>query len=223
MSYYPPYSSERARVGLSGDLLSKVFGLLAFSLVFAVLGGLVGARYAKDWILPLFLVELGLIFAVHWARNKEGWNLALLYAFTFVSGMTIGPLIAVYFGAGLGYIVVEAVAITGVMTASLAAYALTTKRDLSGMGPYLFMGVLGLVVASIIGMFVGGGLFSALIGWAGAVIFSLLLVYDVQRARSAEDTMGNAVVITLGIYLDIINLFLSILRILSYLQGGSRD
>ena len=85
------------------------------------------------------------------------------------------------------------------------------------------MGVLGLVVASIIGMFVGGGLFSALIGWAGAVIFSLLLVYDVQRARSAEDTMGNAVVITLGIYLDIINLFVSILRILSYLQGGSRD
>ena len=222
MSYYPPYSSERARVGLSSDLLSKVFGLLAFSLVFAVLGGLVGARYAKDWILPLFLVELGLIFAVHWARNKEGWNLALLYAFTFVSGMTLGPLIAAYVGAGLGVIVVQAVVITGVMTAGLAAYAITTRRDFSGMAPYLFMGLLGLIVASILGIFVGGGLFSALIGWAGALLFSLYLIYDVQRTKYAEDTMGNAVVIALSIYLDIINLFLSILRILTSLQGDDR-
>jgi FtsH-binding integral membrane protein len=222
VSYFP---SERTQVRgrLSSGLLGKVFGLLAFSLAFAVVGGWVGAQLGPGWILPLVLVEIGLIIGVHVARNKEGLNLALLYGFTFVSGMTLGPIIAAYTGAGLGILVLEAVLITGVMTAGLGAYALTTKRDLSGLGPYLFMGVLGLVVASIIGIFVGGGLFSALLGFAGAVVFSLLLVYDVQRAKYAEDTMGNAVVLTLGIYLDIINLFLSILRILSYLQGGSRD
>jgi FtsH-binding integral membrane protein len=83
------------------------------------------------------------------------------------------------------------------------------------------MGLLGLFVALIIGLFVGG-IFQALIGFAGALIFSGLLIVDVQRAKSAQDTMGNAVVITLGIYLDIVNLFLYILRILSYFQGGSR-
>jgi FtsH-binding integral membrane protein len=222
VSYFP---SERTQVRgrLSSGLLGKVFGLLAFSLAFAAVGGWVGAQLSPAWILPLVLVEIGLIVGVHVARNKEGLNLLLLYAFTFVSGMTLGPIIASYAGAGLGVLVVEAVVITGVMTAGLGAYALTTKRDFSGLGPYLFMGVLGLVVAGIIGIFVGGGLFSAMLGFAGAVVFSLLLVYDVQRAKYAEDTMGNAVVLTLGIYLDIINLFLSILRILTWLQGGGRD
>lgn len=222
MSYFP---SERTQVRgrLSSGLLGKVFGLLAFSLAFAVVGGWVGAQLGAGWILPLFLVEIGLIVGVNVARNKEGLNLLLLYAFAFVSGMTLGPIIAAYAGAGLGVLVAEAVLITGVMTAGLAVYALTTRRDFTGLGPYLFMGVLGLVVAGFIGIFVGGGLFSAMIGFAGAVVFSLLLVYDVQRAKYAADTMGNAVVLTLGIYLDIINLFLSILRILSYLQGGSRN
>ena len=221
MSYYPQTRTQTGR--LSSGLLSKVFGMLAFSLAFAVVGGAVGAQLGPGWILPLVLVEIGLIIAVNVAKDKEGWNLGLLYAFTFVSGMTLGPIIAAYVGSGLGVIVLEAVAITAVMTVGLAAYALTTQRDFSGIAPYLFMGVLGLVVASLIGIFVGGGLFQALIGWAGAIIFSLLLIYDVQRAKSAQDTMGNAVVLTLGIYLDVINLFLSILRILSYLQGGSRN
>ena len=219
MSYYP---SVRTRTALSGGLLGKVFGLVAFSLVFAAIGGLVGARYAQGWILPLVLLELGLIVAVNVLRNKEGWNLALLYAFTFVSGMTLGPLIAVYAGAGLGYIVVEAAVITGAMTAALGGYALTTRRDFSGLAPYLFVGLIGLIVAGVVNIFVGGGLMSFVIGWVGAGLFSLMLVFDVQRAKSAEDTMGNAVVITLSIYLDIINLFMSILRILSYLQGGDR-
>ncbi len=220
MSYLP---RERARVGaLSGGLLAKVFGLLAFSLAFAVLGGAVGARYAQGWLLPLVLLEFGLLIGVMVARDHARWNLPLLYAFTFVSGMTVGPLIALYVGAGLGVLVVQALLITAVMTAGLSAYALTTRRDFSGLAPYLFIALLGLVVAGIIGVFVGGTLLHALLGWAGAVIFSLLLVWDVQRARSADDTMGNAVAITLGVYLDIVNLFLAILRILTYLSGSSR-
>ncbi len=221
MSYLP---RERARAGaLSGGLLGKVFGLLAFSLAFAVLGGAVGARYAQGWLLPLILLEFGLLLGVMVARDNARWNLPLLYAFTFVSGMTLGPLIALYVGAGLGVLVVQALLVTAVMTAGLSAYALTSRRDFSGLAPYLFIALLGLIVASVIGLFIGGTLWHALIGWAGAVIFSLLLMWDVQRARSAEDTMGNAVAITLGIYLDILNLFLAILRILTYLTGSSRN
>jgi FtsH-binding integral membrane protein len=219
MSYYP---SARTRAGqLSSGLLSKVFGLLSFSLAFAAVGGAAGWRLNPGWILPLMLVEIGLIIGVNVAREKEGLNLLLLYGFTFVSGLTLGPILAAYTNAGLGGIVLEAAAVTAVMTVGLSAYALTTKRDFSGLAPYLFMGLLGLFVALIIGLFVGG-IFQALIGFAGALIFSGLLIVDVQRAKSAQDTMGNAVVITLGIYLDIVNLFLYILRILSYFQGGSR-
>lgn len=221
MQYYP---REQAQTGVrSSGLLSKVFGLLAFSMVFSAVGGVIGYHFARGMILPLIILEIGLLIGLYVGRNKEGLNLALLYGFTFVSGMTLGPVVWAYNAAGLGVIVVEALVVTGAMTVGLSAYALTTKRDLSGMAPYLTMGLIGLIVASLVGIFVGGGLFSGLIGFAGAALFSLFLVYDVQRARSAEDTMGNAVMITVGIYLNIINLFLSLLRLLSYLQGGSRD
>ena len=109
--------------------------------------------------------------------------------------------------------------ITAAMTVGLSAYALTTKRDLSGLQPYLFMALLGLIVASLVNIFVGGTVIYTILSWGGAMLFSVLLIFDVNRARYATDTMGNAVVLTLGIYLDIVNLFLFVLRIL---QGGGR-
>ncbi len=224
MSYQEqPERIRRASFGtvsgeLAGTLLGKVFALLAFSFAFAAVGGVIGAALGPGWMLPLLLLEFGLIFAVQGLRNREGINLVLLYAFAFVSGMTLGPIIMAYVGAGLGGVVLQAGMTTGVMTVGLSAYALTTKRDLSGLGPYLFMGLLGLVGAMILNIFVGGTMLSGLISWIGAGLFSVLLVFEVNRTRYVEDTMGNAVVITLAIYLDIINLFLFLLRIF----GGSR-
>ena len=216
MSYFP---REQARTGsLSSGLLGKVFGLLAFTLAFAALGGVVGAAIGPAVIWPAFIAEIVLVWTAGKWREREGLNLVLLYAVAVLSGMTIGPLIVAYVSNGLGAIVLQAGAITGVMTAGLSVYALTTKRDFSGLAPYLFIGILGLVVASIIGVFIGGTMLSLIIGWVGAVLFSLALIYQVQQAKSAEDTMGNAVIIALGIYLNIVNLFLSILRILT----GSR-
>lgn len=220
MSSLPPARAERAAFGtatgeLASGLLAKVFGLLAFSLATSALGGLLGSRLSPSWFLPLVLVEFGLIFAVQRLREREGWNVALLYTFTFVSGMTLGPLIGAYVSAGLGLVVLQAAAVTGVMTVGLSVYALATKRDLSGLQPYLFMGVLGLIVASIANIWIGGTALYAALSWGGAMLFSVLLVFDVNRTRRTADTMGNAVVITMGIYLDIVNLFLFILRIFS--------
>jgi FtsH-binding integral membrane protein len=224
MTQFPSERSARARFGtvtgeLSTGLLGKVFGLLAFSMVFAAAGGVVGYRLDPVWIMPMFLVELGLIFAVQGLREREGVNFVLLYAFAFVSGVTLGPILAAYVGAGLGTVVLEAAAVTGAMTVGLSAYALTTKRSLLGLQPFLFMALLGLIVAMLVNIFVGGTVMYTMLSWGGALLFSLLLVVDVQRAKYAPDTMGNAVVLTLGIYLDIVNLFLFVLRIL---QGGAR-
>src|SRR5262249_51797656 len=160
-----------------------IFGLLAFSLAFATVGGAVGYNLSSGWIMPLFLVEIGLIFAVQGLREREGLNLFLLYAFAFVSGITVGPIVAAYVHAGLGVAVLEAAAVTGVMTVGLSAYALTTKRNLAGLQPYLFAGLLGLFAAMIVNIFVGGGVMYALLGWVGALLFSALLVFNVNRAR----------------------------------------
>jgi FtsH-binding integral membrane protein len=223
MSSMPPERLQRAAFGtttgeLASGLLAKVFGLLAFSFAASGVGGLVGYRLSPSWFLPLVFVEFGLIFAVQRMREREGWNVALLYTFTFVSGMTLGPIIAAYAGAGLGLVVLQAAGITAAMTVGLSFYALGTKRDLSGLQTYVFLGLLGLIVASVANIWVGGSALYALLSWGGALLFSVLLVFDVNRTRRTADTMGNAVVIALGIYLDIVNLFLFILRILS----GSR-
>lgn len=211
--------SERARFGtttgeLSSGLLGKVFGLLAFCFAFAAAGGVVGAQLDSRWLLPLFVAQLGLTFAVQALREKDGINLVLLYGATFVSGMIIGPIVMSYVNAGFGTAVFQAAAITGIMTVGLSAYALTTKRDLTGIRPFLFIALLGLLAAMIANIWVGGTVLYTLLSWGGAMLFSVLLIVDVNRTRYAADTMGNAVIITLSIYLDIVNLFLFVLRIL---------
>jgi modulator of FtsH protease len=199
---------------LGGSLQAKVFGLLTFAFAFAAAGGYVAWQLELRTFWPVFIAQMALVFVVGAVREKDGLNLLALYATTFVNGLLLGQIIQSYANAGLGGLVLQAAGITGVMTVGLSAYALTTKRDLSGLQPMLFIAVLGLVAAAIANIWVGGTLLSAIIGWAGALIFSLYLVYDVNRTRYVEDTMGNAVLLTLGIYLNIINLFLSILRIL---------
>ena len=220
MSYFP---SEQARsgerAGISNALFGKVLGLLAFSIAFAAVGGFVGAQLGRGWLLPFFITQIALIFAVQGLRDRQGINFVLLYAFAFVSGATLGPIIESYVNAGLGTAVLQAAAVTGAMTVGLGAYGMLTKRNLMALQPFLMIGVLGLFVAMIMNIFVGGSVMYGIISWAGAMLFSVLLVVDVNRAKYAEDTMGNAVVIALSIYLDIVNLFLFILRIFG---GGGR-
>lgn len=225
MTSFPSEQAEQAPARevarLSAGLLGKIMGLLAFSLVFATVGGVVGAQLDRGWLLPLIIVEFGLIFAIQALREREGVNFVLLYAFAFVSGATIGPIVASYAEAGAGTAILQAAATTGVMTAGLSAYALTTKRDLRAIRPLLMIALAGLLVAMLVSLFTGGAYFRGAISWGGALIFSGLLLIDVNRARSMPDTMGNAVVLTLGIYLDIVNLFLFLLRIFGG-SGGRR-
>ncbi|MGH2628467.1 MAG: Bax inhibitor-1 family protein, partial [Anaerolineales bacterium] len=82
------------------------------------------------------------------------------------------------------------------------------------LAPFMLVALIGLIVASIVNIWIGGSTLYAIVSWAGGIIFSVLLVIDVQRAKHMPDTMGNAVVIALGVYLDVVNLFLFVLRIL---------
>ena len=112
---------------------------------------------------------------------------------------------------------------TALITTGLSVYGLTTRRDFSGLGSKLFFAMLASIAASIVGMFFGGSLLQVAIGLGGAVIFSLYILYEVQQARYAEDTLPNAIMIAVGLYLSIFNLFLSLLRILGIFGASSDD
>ena len=218
-----PYGIEGVQ---EGSLISKVMGLLASSFLFAFIGTLVGMfvlhlNYGGGyWVVAIggFIVLLILNFNI----NTPGLNLFLLYLFTLLEGIALAPLIALYLGAGAGYILAEAFFLTTVSSLALAVYAWITKRNFNRLGGILFMGVILLIVASLISIFFHSTFFVLLISVLGVGIFSAYVLYYVQMAKNLADTMPNAIGLTVSLFITVLNLFLFILRILSILQGGNR-
>ncbi len=213
----------------SSSLIGKVMGLLAFSFLFATIGTVVGVfvvfAHATS-ATPFFVVSIAglvVLFALNFLIQKPGINLFLLYLFTFLEGMSLAPLIS-YYLVNAGNILAEAFLLTTLTAFGLAMYSWTTKRDFSRLGDYLFFGVLLLLLASILGIFLGPvfqtGPLGLLISVVGVAIFSGYVLYYVQRAKYMADTLPNAIGLTVSLFITLINLFLYILRILSILQGG---
>lgn len=209
----------------ASSLISKVMGLLAFSFLFAFLGTFVGLAihltYNGYWVVAIggFVV----LFILNFAINTSGLNLFLLYLFTFLEGMALAPLVALYLAVGYGNILGEAFLITAVTSFGLAAYAWTTKRDFSGIGSKLFMGLIVLLLASLLSIFLHWSLLIFLICAGGIILFGLYLIFYVQRAKYMADTLPNAVGLTVSIFIAVLNLFIYILYILTILQGGRRN
>jgi modulator of FtsH protease len=103
---------------------------------------------------------------------------------------------------------------------AMASLATVIKRDLSGMGKFLFVGVIGLLVASVINAFVGSTTGMLVISTLSIMIFSAFMLYDVRRIIDGGET--NYITATLALYLDIVNVFQSLLAMLGIL-GGERD
>jgi FtsH-binding integral membrane protein len=225
----PPYEGYGALPGGATyqSLLSKVLTLLSFSLVAAGFGLFAGLQLLDAgvgaFLLPAIILEFIVLIAVMITSRKlphaATLNMSLLYLFTFISGMTISTIIAAFTAAGKVNAIYEALALTGVLTVGLGTFAWTTKRNLSFLGPILFIGLLVVVVASIFSIFFSTGPLSFIIALVSVGLFSGFIVYDIQRIKFTENTMSAAILLTISIYLDILNLFLSLLR----LFGSSDD
>ena len=209
----------------ASSLITKVMGLLAFSFLFAFIGTFVGIAihltYNTYWIVAI--AGLVVLIALNFAINKSGLNIFLLYLFTFLEGLALAPIVSLYLAANMGNILGEAFLITAVTSFGLAAYAWTTKRDFSGLGSKLFLGLILLLVASLVSIFFHSTFFIFLICVAGVGLFSAYLLFYVQRAKYMADTLPNAIGLTVSIFITVLNLFIYILEILTILQGGRRN
>lgn len=213
----------------ASGLIGKVMGLLAFSFLFASVGTFVGiytiTTLTSYWIVAIagFVVLIALNFLI----QRQGINLILLYLFTFLEGMSLGPLIGYYLSSSSTTLILgEAFLITALTSLTLAVYAWTTKRDFTHLADYLFFGLILLLVVSLVGLLFGGlfhsSLFGLIISGIGVAIFSGYVLVYVQRAKYMADTMPNAIGLTVSLFITVLNLFLYILEILSILQGGNR-
>ncbi len=212
------WGKNPAGVGVDSNVavyLKQVYALLAASLIVAVAAGYVGMSlpFAREHPIILLVMLFGALFLAMKVQNT-----ATLFLFTGISGLSLGPVIALYVGAGMSGIVGQAAFMTGAAFTGLSFYALTTKKDLSMMGGMLFAGLIVLVVGGLLNLFFHSTAVSFALAAGGSVIFSGFILYETQQLRAQPWAVAPPVA-ALSMYLNIVNLFMSLLRLLGILGG----
>ena len=162
----------------------------------------------------------GFMFAIEKTKNSAA-GVPVLLGFTFFMGLMMSGLISAVLGFRNGpQLIITAFGGTAGVFFVMASLATVIKRDLSGMAQWLFIGVIGLMVASIINAFVGSTVGMMVISTLAIIIFSAFMLFDIRRVVDGGET--NYITATLAIYLDIINVFQNLLALLG-IFGGERD
>ena len=214
------YSSRTQPIARrSGALLGQVLGLLAFSMLFTAAGALIGPRLGGA-ALPISALGsiVTLLVLIYARRLGAAVRLGLFYLFSTLEGLLLGVVLHEFYAAGLGNVVVLAAGTTAGLVLALGTYGWTTRRDLSGMGGYLFTGLVGVLIASVIGIFVSAPIFHLAIAGVTAILFAGYILYDVQQVQHAKED-ADPILLAIDLYLDVLNLFLAILRILAYVMS----
>jgi uncharacterized protein len=169
----------------------------------------------------LVIAQFGLVIALSAAVNKlsAGVAGALFLLYSALTGATLSVVLLAYTGAS----VAAAFAVTAGTFLAMSVFATVTKRDLSGWSTFLFMGLIGIVIASLVNIFLKSSMMQWVLSAAGVVVFTGLTAYDTQRLRRMAVAGAGVAALpvngALALYLDFINLFLSILNVF----GGRRD
>lgn len=212
---------ERNRV------LRNTYWLLALSMVPTVLGAWLGvetglSKVLSGWVglIVILVGGFGFIYAIQKTKNSAA-GVPILLGFTFFMGLMLSSLIAAVLGFknGSSFVMTAFGGTAGVFFV-MASVASVIKRDLSGMGKWLFVGAIVMVVGGIINVFVGSSVGMMVISMMGIAIFSAYMLYDIKQIIDGGET--NYISATLALYLDIINVFQSLLALLG-LMGGEKD
>ncbi|TAK90939.1 MAG: Bax inhibitor-1/YccA family protein [Burkholderiaceae bacterium] len=216
-------ASQRNRV------LRNTYWLLALALIPMGLGGLIGTQLSFDFlrsspilgVLGMMAVIYGLMFAVQANRNS-GVGAALLLVFTGALGVMLGPLLqfALHLSNG-GTLIAYAAVGTAVIFFTMAAIGTTTKRDLTGLGKFLTVGAVVLIVAMIANIFLHMPVLQLVIASLFMLFSALVILWQMNAIVTGGET--NYISATLTLVVQIYNLFVSLLQILIALAGGSRD
>ncbi len=218
------FGSQEEAGHVIGDInafVKTTYSYFAASLVAGTAGAYAGMQAAatiKSFYWPLVILEIALIIGLHFVRNKPGINAIVLFAFTFISGLTLTPLLSniLNLPSGAG-IITNAFLMTSVAFGGLTMFAMNTKKDFTMMGKMLFIALIVMIVAGVINIFLGSPILQLMLAGAGALLFSFFILYDTQNIiKGAYDSPVSAAA---SLYLDFLNLFVSLLQILGIFGG----
>lgn len=203
-----------------GVIMQRTLNWFVISLLIASIGAGIGNELSPETYLPLLVTEIILLIAAFIVRANKSipkvWGYPILIAFAFVSGLTIGPTLTHYFAIGAGSAVLMAFSATTVSFIAFAIIGSKVKKDLQAMGKILLIGLIVLIVVTLFGLFVPltSGM-TTIISGAGALIFSLYIVFDFNQMMKRSISLDDVPILALNLYLDFINLFLYLLRLIA--------
>lgn len=229
-SYIKNMSQEQV-VAAQNEYLSKVYAwMIGGLLTTAITAWLFTVNqwytfFAGNMIWVLFIAQIGLVLGLSAMIEKISSQVAtlLFFAYSLITGIFFSVILLAFTSVEI----YTTFFITTSMFAALSIFGYVTKKDLSGLGRFAFMGLIGVLVAIMVNIFLQSSMLSFVVNIIGVIVFSALTAYDTQKLKEmyvlqyqgSEIAAKGAIIGALALYLDFINLFLFILR----LVGGGRD
>jgi FtsH-binding integral membrane protein len=215
------------------SLMLKVYNWMGFGLFLSAISSFFVLTnrslyiFAARNMMLLGIAEIALVLGFSFMLNKIKSSTALLIflGYSLLNGLTIGVILGMYTGTSVASTFIA----TASMFGAMSVYGYVTKRDLTKMGNFLFMGIIGIFVASLINIFLKSSALSWTVSFLGVIIFVGLTAFDTQKIKNLmisqyiagdkESMKKVAIIGALTLYLDFINMFLFLLRFM----GSSRD
>lgn len=173
------------------------------------------AAVYKTWLVwPIILAPLALSLAMTFMIDKlsAGALRMMFFAFSGLMGLSLGVFFLAYTSASI----FQAGVITAAMFGAMSLYGYTTKRDLTSMGSFLFMGLIGIIIAGLVNLFLASSMLMFIINVAAVLIFTGLTAYDTQKLKEMYEVADDKTM-TMGamtLYMDVINIFIALLQLL---------
>jgi FtsH-binding integral membrane protein len=220
----PPYDGAQVDEGLRA-YMQRVYSYMAGGLALtgivayaAAASGFYQSIAGTPLIWIVMLAPLGFVLALSFGiqRMSAGTAMLLFWLYAAVMGLSLGGIFLIYTGTSIARVFF----ITAATYGAMSLYGYTTKTDLSGFGSFLLMGLIGIVIASLVNIFIGSSTLQFAISIIGVIVFVGLTAYDTQRIKemylesdTAEAADKKAVLGALALYLDFINLFMMLLQL----------
>ena len=227
-NFQQAYGASVDIASVRNRVLRNTYWLLAISMIPTVFGAWLGVQLKFTFLpgspfigfIAFLAIAFGFFYAIEKTKNS-GFGVVLLLAFTFFMGLMLSRLIGNILGFSNGAsLIITAFGGTAAILATMATVATVSKRDFSGMGRWLFMGVLVIILAALANIYLQIPALYLTISVLAIGIFSAFILYDVQRIINGGET--NYITATLGIYLSVYNIFAHLLSLLG-IFGGERD
>lgn len=217
---YAASQSDRA-TGISADamqVLRNTYMLLGMTLAFSALTAFLNMNGTHPGFLITIVGYIGLLFVTYKLKNSP-WGIVSTFALTGFMGYTLGPVIGAYVAAGASQIVANALALTAVAFVGLSATALITKKDFSFMGSFLTAGAFVLIGAMLLAFFMESSALQLAVSAGFTIFASIMILFETSRIINGGER--NYIIATIGLYVSIYNLFVSLLHLLTAFSGDN--